>query len=126
MAKLQNSKIDIASLQPVLDFSGLILMQELSVRFNLKFKNKFILPKSIETAIQNTLSAEKKGIPSFIEPKVLANLTIETSNGKLEESPFVSKLKSLLEWVTLNCSVESNKEILNHDTKDIVKNTNSL
>ena len=52
MAKLQNSKIDIASLQPVLDFSGLILMQELSVRFNLKFKNKFILPKSIETAIQ--------------------------------------------------------------------------
>ena len=126
MAKLQNSKIDIASLQPVLDFSGLILMQELSVRFNLKFKNKFILPKSIETAIQNTLSAEKNGIPSFIEPKVLANLTIETSNGKLEESPFVSKLKSLLEWVTLNCSVESNKEILNHDTKDIVSVTHRM
>ena len=126
MAKLQNSKIDIASLQPVLDFSGLILMQELSVRFNLKFKNKFILPKSIETAIQNTLSAEKKGIPSFIEPKVLANLTIETSNGKLEESPFVSKLKSLLEWVTLNCSVESNKEILNHDSKNIVSVTHRM
>lgn len=126
MAKLQNSKIDIVSLQPVLDFSGLILMQELSVRFNLKFTNKFILPKSIETAIQNTLSAEKKGIPSFIEPKVLANLTIETSIGKLEESPFVSKLRSLLEWVTLNCSVESNKEILNHDTKDIVSVTHRM
>lgn len=53
-------------------------------------------------------------------------MTIETSNGKLEESPFVSKLKSLLEWVTLNCSVESNKEILNHDSKDIVSVTHRM
>lgn len=40
-AKLQNSKIDIASLQPVLDFSGLILMQELSVRFNVSIQPLF-------------------------------------------------------------------------------------
>lgn len=117
--KLQDAHIDIATLQPVLDLSGLILMQELSVRFNIEFGKKFILPKSIETTITDALLVESKGIPSYLESEAMDNITIAFDDNKLENSPFVCKLKSLLEWSKLNCDIEINKDILNHDPKDI-------
>lgn len=117
--RLQNANVDITALQPVLDFSGLILMQELSVRFNLKFEKKFILPKSIETTIQKTILAEAKGLPSSLDSDTMANITIIPDDSEQEASLYVSKLKSLQKWIKSNCNIEINKDILNHATEDI-------
>lgn len=125
-AKLQHANLDVSQLQPVLDLSGLILMQELSARFQLKFAHKFILPKSIESAIQNTLWAENKGIPTVLESEAISNLTLADDSSKHSESPFIDKLKALLGWIRMNCLIETNKEILNHNSADIENTTHRM
>lgn len=118
-AKVQESKINVNLLQPVLDVSGLLLIHELCLKFGISFENKFVLPKSIENAIKSAYNSETKGIPSLLYSDVSEKLTIEQTEQDLNLTPLACKLKMLTSWIKENCTIELNKEILNHDVSEI-------
>lgn len=118
-AKIQEAGVDIKKLQSVLDVSGLLLTHELCLKFNITLEKKFILPKSIETAIISAYNLETIGMPSQLDSDVSDKLTVVQTEQELNFTPLACKLKMLIKWINDNCTIELNKEILNHDVSEI-------
>lgn len=98
----------------VLDLTALLLMEEISVRFNLSFQRKFNLARPLAASIDHTLLVEKCNLPTIIAS---ANLTIIEHNEKFD-TPYVNKLKSLLQWMEKNCIVVPTEHILRSNHLD--------
>lgn len=109
--QVQHIGYDIKSATPVLELTGLIMLQELSIRFKLKFEKKFIIAKALQVAIDDCISKEKNGYPSGLSTEAIENMTFIHK----DHHYVLSKLTDLKEWVTSNCLIESDEEILNHD-----------
>lgn len=117
--KIQGAGTDVKMLQPVLDVSGLLLIHELCLKFDITIEKKLILPKSIESAILNAYNLETIGMPSQLDPEVSDKLTVVQTEQELNFTPLACKLKMLIKWINDNCTIELNKEILNHDVSEI-------
>lgn len=117
--KIQGAGTDVKMLQPVLDVSGLLLIHELCLKFDITIEKKLILPKSIESAILNAYNLETIGLPSQLDPEVSDKLTVVQTEQELNFTPLACKLKMLIKWINDNCTIELNKEILNHDVSEI-------
>lgn len=117
--------VDITELQPVLDLSGLLMMEELSSRFNLLFEKKFLLPKTIERMVKDALISETHGMPSSISEYAAKNITYSVSELDPKMSVLICKLKELCAWIDNNCIVETDDAILNieesHLENDILR-----
>ena len=95
-AKIQEAGVDVKKLQSVLDVSGLLLTHELCLKFNITLEKKFILPKSIETAIISAYNLETIGMPSQLDSDVSDKLTVVQTEQELNFTPLACKLKMLI------------------------------
>ena len=105
--------VDFTELQPVLDLSGLLMMEELSSRFKLSFEKKFLLSKTIERMVEDALISETHGLPNSISMYAAKNITYSVSESGTNMSVLVCKLKQLCAWIEENCIVETDDAILN-------------
>lgn len=117
-AKIREANVDVNTLQPVLDVSGLLLIHELCLKFSISIEKKFILPKSIETAVLSAYNSETIGMPSLLDSEASEKLTIIQTEQELNYTPLACKLKMLINWIKDNCIIELNREILNHDVSE--------
>lgn len=76
------------------------------------------MPKSIETAVLSAYNSETVGMPSLLDSEASEKLTIIQTEQELNYTPLACKLKMLINWIKDNCTIELNREILNHDVSE--------
>lgn len=105
----------------VLDLTSLILLHDISVRFQLDKRLEYIIPRSIKKYITDSISLEEFGHYSHIYQFVADRLApMDVIEGK---SILYAHLTHLLNWIDSNCIVEEVEEKLNVDSKIIDQST---
>lgn len=115
----QSQEYTLESHPIVLDLTSLILLHDISIRFQLANHFEYIVPKSIRKYITDCLAFEEYGHYNHIYQIVADRLApLEKVEGK---SILFCHLTNLLKWIEDNCKVEEVEEKLNVDSKIIDK-----
>lgn len=102
-------KINIEKFDFVIDLSSLLLLSALTIRFNLNFKRKFIIPKGLEQYIQKCIINEKLDIPSNIQENSFKAFGLEITSAQ----PYsLTILQYLEKWINENCTCKVAEDIL--------------
>jgi hypothetical protein len=99
--------INIADVCFVLDFTSLILIHELTLKFGYNFPFKFVIPNGLKDNISSIIFQEKAGMPSLISQDILNKITIHNDESN---HPFLVKMNMLQAWVEQYCDVEIAEE----------------
>lgn len=115
----QSQEYTLESHPIVLDLTSLILLHDISIRFQLANHFEYIVPKSIRKYITDCIAFEEYGHYNHIYQIVADRLApLEKVEGK---SILFCHLTNLLKWIDDNCKVEEVEEKLNVDSKIIDK-----
>lgn len=115
----QSQEYTLESHPIVLDLTSLILLHDISIRFQLANHFEYIVPKSIRKYITDCIAFEEYGHYNHIYQIVADRLApLEKIEGK---SILFCHLTNLLKWIEDNCKVEEVEEKLNVDSKIIDK-----
>ncbi len=115
----QSQEYTLESHPIVLDLTSLILLHDISLRFQLENHYDYIIPKSIRKYITDCIALEEYGHYNHIYQIVADRLApLEKVEGK---SILFCHLTNLLKWIEANCKIEEVEEKLNVDSKIIDK-----
>lgn len=110
---VQLTGVDVIQKTPVLELSGLLMVHELQLKFNLSFDKKFVIARALQVAIQDGISKEKVALPSGLETTAVDNMTFCWDENN--DSFVLRKLRMLDTWVNEFCEIEYDENILDHD-----------
>lgn len=100
---LHQRNVSIEKVRFVLDFTSLILIHELTLKFGYNFPFKFVIPNGLKDNVSSVIYQEKAGLPSFFSQDILEKVTILDDGAN---HPFLTKMNMLLTWINQYCDTE--------------------
>lgn len=102
---------NIANFECVLDLSSLILLQQITIQYDLEYNSKFIIPISLQTLLKEAKIKEEASTPSLLYQSVVDSVVIKYEDST--KTPLWNLICNLLSWIDTYCEVKIVEDKLN-------------